>query len=166
MNIFVTNESASIAAREQCDVLLRKMIVESCQLLSTAHIVLDKTQVAMKSTHVNHPSAVWVRESEDNYHWLFHHFCALLYEYTKRFGKVHKSGEHILALALAPMNIPRGRRTDFVFCGPDKYMIEAGFDVVTAYRLYIKNKYFEWTTRCDKRQMKVEYTNTNKPDWL
>jgi hypothetical protein len=66
-----------------------KMILESAQLLSTAHRVLDgvaviggklggrkKTEwvlddarqdVLYKATHMNHPSAIWARKSVENY---------------------------------------------------------------------------------------------------
>ena len=77
MNIFITNACPVQSAQDHADVLLRKMCVEACQLLSTAHVVLDGKQVAYKATHQNHPSAVWCRQSKANYLWLFGHFKAL-----------------------------------------------------------------------------------------
>ena len=69
------------------------MILEYAQLLSTTHRFLDGTlstgisntgrkqtryvlpderdNILYKSTHINHPSAVWVRQSRDNYAWLW-----------------------------------------------------------------------------------------------
>ena len=41
MNIFYLNEDAQISAQEQCDKHICKMTIEYCQLLSTAHRVLD-----------------------------------------------------------------------------------------------------------------------------
>ena len=41
MNIFVLAEDAAESARMMCDKHVIKMILESCQLLSTAHHVLD-----------------------------------------------------------------------------------------------------------------------------
>ena len=41
MNIFVLDNDPKIAAQMMCDKHVVKMIVESCQLMSTAHHVLD-----------------------------------------------------------------------------------------------------------------------------
>ena len=41
MNIFILNDDPVIAAKEQCDKHVVKMIVESAQMLSTAHRMLD-----------------------------------------------------------------------------------------------------------------------------
>ena len=41
MNIFVLNKDPVLAAQEQCDKHVVKMIVESAQMLSTAHRMLD-----------------------------------------------------------------------------------------------------------------------------
>ena len=70
-----------------------KMILEYAQLLSTAHRVLDGVELEgisasgrkrkfwtlgdsrdytlYKATHINHPSAIWVRKSYENYEWLY-----------------------------------------------------------------------------------------------
>lgn len=167
MNIFITDECPAKSAQSLPNVLVNKMIVESCQLLSTAHIILDNKQVAMKSTHANHPCSVWARANTDNYLWLFNHFVALLSEYNFRTGKIHKSEEHVPSLIIPPRGLSTGLGLrDFKFCGPDQYLIEAKFNVTQAYRNYLKNKFIEWQTRCDKRPVKVEYTNRIKPIWL
>jgi len=41
MNIFILDEDPVIAAQMQCDKHIPKMVVESGQMLSTAHRVLD-----------------------------------------------------------------------------------------------------------------------------
>ena len=41
MNIFILDEDPTIAAQMQCDKHVVKMIVESAQMLSTAHRMLD-----------------------------------------------------------------------------------------------------------------------------
>lgn len=41
MNIFVLNEDPVIAAQEQCNTHVNKMLIESAQMLSTAHRLLD-----------------------------------------------------------------------------------------------------------------------------
>ena len=49
------------------------MILESAQMLSTAHRVLDNItdDRLYNKTHVNHPSSKWVRESAYHYNWLY-----------------------------------------------------------------------------------------------
>ena len=43
MNIFILNNDPVLAAQEQCDKHVVKMIVESGQMLSTAHRMIDGT---------------------------------------------------------------------------------------------------------------------------
>jgi hypothetical protein len=112
MNIFVLDENPEAAAEYQCDSHVVKMIVESAQILSTAHRVLDGTEtrwqnpygrtikrwiladqivndILYKATHVSHPSCIWARETDSNYRWLYDHFLALCKEYTARYGRLH-----------------------------------------------------------------------------
>jgi len=85
MNIFYLHTDPTVAARAMTNKHIVKMILESAQLMSTAHRVLDGTPYTRLSksgarlkryhhplplyeaTHINHPSAVWVRESGRNY---------------------------------------------------------------------------------------------------
>lgn len=75
MNIFYTNPCPAQCAMEHNTILGNKIIVESVQMLSTAHRVLDGDDSAdnldcIKATHKNHPSSVWVRQSSQHYAWL------------------------------------------------------------------------------------------------
>ena len=139
MNIFYLDEDPTTAAQWQCDRHVVKMILESAQLLSTAHRELDGDEWAdevglYKSTHKNHPSAAWVRASSDNYRWLYLHFYALCDEYRYRYGKEHKTWQKLgLALAEVPMNIPGDDFTDPPQCMPDVYKHAS---TVQAYRNY------------------------------
>ncbi len=142
MNVFFLDVSPVKAAQMQCDRHVVKMILESAQLLSTAHRELDGDNWAdanglYKSTHKNHPSAIWARESKHNYDWLYDHFYALCDEYRYRYGKEHKSWTKLgVVLKNRPVNI---MRLPFDFyeppqCMPDKYKV--GGDSVQAYRNY------------------------------
>ena len=67
-----------------CDKHNVKMILESAQILSTAHRVLDGAEYAdkfglYKVAHKNHPSTVWTRSSHKNYLWHFDLFKAMNY---------------------------------------------------------------------------------------
>ena len=138
-----------------------KMILEYAQLLSTAHRVLDGTlidgysktgrkqkryvlsgnldSILYASTHINHPSAVWVRQSDKNYSWLFEMFESLLEEYTYRYGKKHACEKLVWALEVRPNNIPRGNFTEPTPAMPDDVKIPG--DSIKSYRnYYINNK--------------------------
>ena len=72
MNIFYLDHDPVIAAQMSCDKHVVKMILESAQMLSTSHRVLDGDEYAnevglYKLAHKNHPSTIWVRSS--NEHW-------------------------------------------------------------------------------------------------
>jgi hypothetical protein len=92
MNIFYLDPNPQVAARYHVDKHVVKMVLESAQLLSAAHFVLDKNNEGMyKPTHINHPCSKWTRESKANYLWLYQLFKELSHEYTFRYGKVHKT---------------------------------------------------------------------------
>lgn len=133
MNIFFLHEDPTIAAKAQTNKHVIKMIVESAQLLSTAHRVLDGeifiqmssngrklkrwghpelNDVLYKSTHINHPSAIWVRESKENYQWLYRHFIALCKEYNKRYDRIHATYTKLAkVLQDVPKNTPAEKMT-------------------------------------------------------
>jgi hypothetical protein len=145
MNIFVLHTDPTIAARMQCDRHVVKMTLETAQMLSTAINELGG-QAPYKSAHINHPCSVWARESLGNFLWLYEHGIALAAEYTKRYGKVHKSQavieECIEKMKLLPLyNL---NRTAHPLCMPDQYKCD---DAVEAYRrLYIedKSRFAQW----------------------
>jgi len=84
MNIFYLDHNPVLCAQYHCDAHVVKMILESAQLLSTAHRETDSpyADFCYKSTHKNHPSAIWVRESTDHYSWLFELFKELSNEFV------------------------------------------------------------------------------------
>ncbi len=108
MNIFFLHRNPRVAAKAMTNKHVVKMIVESAQLLSTAHHVLDDEEATAgiyKSTHKNHPSAKWVRDSLSHYQWVYNHFLSLCQEYTNRYKKIHKT-ERTLSHLIA--NPPKG----------------------------------------------------------
>ena len=169
MNIFYTDEDPKKCAFSHNDSHCIKMILEYCQLLSSAHRYvdgeltmvpsLDKTgaQVYLKSgekrtkkhwrlpddrettlylaTHINHPSAIWVRLSKQNYAWLHSLLVELCAEYTFRYGKTHKCLESGLvdALSTPPNNIADTPFTPPTPAMPDECMLESS---IASYRNY------------------------------
>ena len=137
MNIFILDSDPVTAAQLQCDKHVVKMIVESAQMLSTAHRMLDgyvekrpsKSGKRMvnywvhpdsnlentlyKAVHHGHPCTVWTMESYANYAWHYHHFIALLEEYEYRYGKEHKSKFLVDVFRTPPKNIPINDGTQF-----------------------------------------------------
>lgn len=72
-----------------CDAHVVKMILESCQLLSTHDRLNGLVENRYKSTHINHPCRKCLNNI-NNYIWLCKHLNALLTEYTYRYHKIHK----------------------------------------------------------------------------
>ena len=156
MNIFYLDRDPKIAAQMMCDKHVVKMILESAQMLSTAHRVLDGNDIGdskglYKMAHKNHPSTIWARTNSSNYEWLWDHFDALMKEYTHRYGKKHASERLIHSLWENPKNITHGDFTDPPQCMPDYCK---GEDTVLAYQNYYileKSGFAKWT----KREMPV-----------
>ena len=82
MNIFFLDKFTMKAVKDYCDKHVVKMILETAQLLSTAHHELGSSMAphVYKSTHKNHPSAVWVRSGFGQYAWTYSLLCELLKE--------------------------------------------------------------------------------------
>jgi hypothetical protein len=177
MNIFYLDHDVNKCAEMHNDKHVVKMILEYAQLLSTAHRVIDGTivdgysktgrkqkryvlpddrdSVLYSATHLNHPSAVWVRQSDQNYIWLQSMLSTLCKEYTYRYGKVHKCERDGLVdqLARLPDTIPSRPFTEPTPAMPDEVKILG--DSIKSYRnYYINNKTHlaSWKKR-------------NKPEW-
>lgn len=69
MNIFILDTNPKIAAQYHVDKHVVKMILETAQLLCSAHW-LNGSEAPYKLTHKNHPCAIWTRECVENYNWL------------------------------------------------------------------------------------------------
>ena len=140
MNIFYLSKDPARAASYMYNRHVVKMILESAQLLCTAHRELGNDNVPYKATHKNHPSAVWTRSSASSYNWVYKHMMALGDEYTRRYGKVHLTIEKCAdALSTPPAGIAC---IDFIEppqCMPDQYKAD---DAVTGYwNYYIAEKH-------------------------
>jgi hypothetical protein len=150
MNIFYLSEDAKVAATYHNDKHVVKMILESAQLLCTAHRLLDEStnEKLYKATHKNHPSAQWVRLSLHNYNWLYDLFCNLCDEYTFRYGKVHLTDTKLRELLKQPpKNIPNVPFTQPPQAMPEQYRTS---DSILSYRNYYKfekNHLAAWSKR-------------------
>jgi len=152
LNIFYLDRDPEIAAQMMCDKHVVKMILESAQMLSTAHRVLDGDGYAnkfglYKATHKNHPSAIWARTCWKQYQWLYQHMCYLMEEYTYRYGKHHKTERLWNPLGVKPQNLKILPFTDPPQCMPE---ICKADDTVSAYQTYYileKSGFATWKKR-------------------
>ena len=146
MNIFYLDKDPVKAAKMQYNKHVVKMILESAQMLCTAHHVLDNRirlldDIPYKITHVNHPSTIWCRQSIPNYMWLYNHMIALGKEYTKRYDKNHLT----ITKCKEPLSVsPEGIDTYVSFtqppqCMPDEYKDECS--VKAYWNYYIGEKH-------------------------
>jgi len=171
MNIFFTNTNPEICAQEHVDRHCVKMILEYAQLLSTAHRVLDGVEETIiqngrnkkvwsvqnmndllyKATHINHPSALWCRQTADNYVWLATLLEETCKEYTHRYSKTHKTemiGLVEFLTSTLPENINMGDSfTPPTLAMPDEFKDS---DHTLAYQNYIlidKAHILSWKNR-------------------
>jgi hypothetical protein len=147
MNIFVLDYDPVQAAQSQCDKHVVKMILESAQMLCTAHRVHDPEDCnpnIYKIAYVNHPCTVWARETTGNYEWLLAHFIELCYEYTRRYDKIHKCHSLVSYLNNYPTTMPRGHMTPYALCMPQQYKIGS---TVESYRRFYMSKQFKFDMR-------------------
>ncbi len=141
MNIFYLDKCPEKAAQLQYNKHVVKMILESAQMLCTAHHVYGFPEdVPYKQAHLNHPSTIWCRQNRHNYMWLYRHMIALGDEYTKRYGKTHMSIIKCKnVLRSYPALIPDGKFTQPPQAMPDKYKDECS--VKAYWNYYIEEKH-------------------------
>lgn len=145
MNIFVTDNCPKKCAEFLDDSRLRKMTLETAQLLSSALRLYGYAgSDVYKITHKNHPSSKWTRATRGNYQWLLAHFKALCEEYTRRTGKTHASSKLLPVFEANAHLIPAGERMPFsnnarnLTKGVDFTHVE---DVTIAYQLYLSSRW-------------------------
>ena len=161
MNIFYLDKDPIIAAEMSCDKHVCKMIIESAQMLSTAHRIIDGSEYYGKTangrkikrwlhpdndlelslylaSHVKHPSTIWVMQSAYNYIWLYRHMMALNEQFKLRYQKpfdhmtIQKLGK---VLKEIPKNIPLNKiGTEPPPAMPDECKVPG--DSIASYRKY------------------------------
>jgi hypothetical protein len=184
MNIFYLDTDPKICAQYHNDKHCVKMILEYAQLLSTAHRVLDGTlcngisktgrkqtryvlpddrePLLYSATHINHPSAVWVRQNKSNYDYLYQLFYWLCREYTHRYGKIHvtdeKLSEHLIQ---SPQNIGHSKFFAPTPAMPDDVKLS---DSLSSYRNYYcinKQHLASWKGKINSRPTPMWFEPTS-----
>ena len=157
MNIFYLDKDPVKAAQVQYNKHVVKMILESAQMLCTAHHVHgNPDDVPYKQAHLNHPSTVWCRQSIPNYMWLYKHMMALGDEYTKRYSKTHLSITKCKHLWFTPKDIPIKPFKQPPQCMPDEYKDECSIQAYWNY--YIGEKHIV----ANKNKEKIYDTRPNR----
>lgn len=149
MNIFLFDKNPELSARSYPFDYLNKMPLEYCQLMSTAHRVingtmyLEKTKngrnikrwklsdslcpdfdnILYKATHVNHPCGIWIRECHENYMYVYDLYLYCLEEYKRRRGKEHDCAKLEQYLGFSPWE--RGGGKIKLHCDEPTNFVEA-----------------------------------------
>jgi hypothetical protein len=146
MNIFFLDFDVKKCAEYHCDKHVVKMILETAQLLCSAHHVTGGS-APYKLSHKNHPCSIWARKSLSNYLYLCELGLELSKEYTYRYGKRHKSQDVIEWCLINKPNIPDIGFTEPAMAMPDEYKVKS---VVESYRNYYmgaKSGFAVWKNR-------------------
>jgi hypothetical protein len=151
MNIFILSWNTEECARLHCDKHVRKMILESTQLLCSAMHSCGMQGVPYKPTHMNHPMAVWVRMNTAHWVYLRRLALALCAEYTYRWNKEHACEAVIRSLEVPPLERRRA------FCKPPLLVPDdcKRYSVPKSYRLYYLNY----------KQHLLQWTKRERPTW-
>ena len=185
MNIFYLHEDPIQNAKWHIDKHIVKMPIEYAQLMSTAHRLLDgemylgktaigrnikrwrlhdeREDILYKASHINHPSAIWVRESIENYFQMYKLYMAVLAEFTNRYGKIHGSSKPSIALIRPPKNIPMVKGTVMPQCMPDECKVKD--NPIMAYRNYYineKKRFATWKNKEIPKWFKMTSAQSQK----
>ena len=145
MNIFAIEgdvETGEIdwvkSAQSQDNLRVVKMILESCQILST---VLNEQglDAPYRSFNPKHPSCLWAAESAANFMNLALHCEAMITEYSQRFGKTHKCAavlNKIVSMFDADL-FPTTKCTPLRLAMPDEFRSD---NPVVSYRKFYASK--------------------------
>lgn len=173
MNIFVLDEDPIVAATYHFDDHVRKMIIESAQMLCMPHnmesvpVALGGKQIAPYKSglprvtktgkitlgaYVNHPCSKWARDNISNYRWLLQLGLSLCDEFEFRFRKNHATKQVLLWLTNNEPNLPNKSLSTFTQCITSGIRCESA---IKAYRLCYQR---------DKRHLAC-WTRRGKPYW-
>ena len=174
MNMFILDSDPKLAAEYHCNKHVVKMVLESAQMLCSAHwfSLLNehgkklsdfkgsrkaKDWLAQNSspqkvppysfTHTGHPCTVWTAKNMGNYDWHVNFLRCLLDEYTLRYKKQHKCEAVWQWLnSSRPTHLdPSMQVTDFPQAMPAECKVPG--DPVQAYRNYYsqhKRRFAKW----------------------
>jgi len=171
MDIFVLHEEPSECVKLYSDVHVTKMLIESCQLLSTVHKLTGTSEsvIPYNATQTSHPCIKWLLRSRNNYIWLAVLAANLDIEYTYRTGKNHKSSNATeWLLAHVPDSLMDVPQTPFIIgFNTSKFYVEVGMaaSVIDVYRAFYK-KYKQGYSRKDGTHITYKWSKRGKPEFM
>ena len=140
------------SAKSQDNYRVVKMILESCQILST---VLNEQGInaPYRSFNPKHPSCLWAAESSDNFLNLVEHCDAMIEEYRSRFGKRHKCKAVLnkIVKLYDPDRFSTSEPTPLRMAIPNEFKSD---DIVESYRRFYASK------------PKIRYPKNKIPSWF
>ena len=188
MNIFILSRDPQESARFHCNKHVVKMILESAQMLCTAHWihlleskgkkisdfkrVKDAQQWAFENTpkenqppwkmsHIRHPCTIWTNKNISNYVWHLKLCESLLSEYKTRYKKNHKSEDVANWLRKNfPINMKSSPLSDFPVCMKEEYKVYQSVDTIDPVGSY-RNYYLKDKVRFAKWEPLAK-----TPDWF
>ena len=141
MNIFYLDKNPYIAAKYLYNKHICKMIIESAQMLCTAHHHYDNGHnVPYAKAYYNHPSTKWCRANTEHYYWLYYHLIGIGMEFEKRYGREHLTASKcLIPLQHAPSGMPTTKFVQPPQCMPDQYKDKCS--IVAYWRYYKAEKH-------------------------
>ena len=167
MNVFATEFSPFRAAEALDDVRLRKMLIETTQLLCTVIRLENEAnnkkadeKGLYKKTHVHHPLVAWAQIPE-HWMWLRAYGMALNFECFTRFQKVYKTAD-VLSRVFYPFkeDFDEDKPIIFMNCARNR-SLDLDFTELPTFEAYRRYLNARWAT--DKRLPK--WTNREPPAW-
>lgn len=160
MNLFACDPDPVVSARALADLHVVKMTVEVAQIASTvlrAHAPAETCDAVglYRPTHAAHPCTVWAGSGRAAFDWTVDHGFALAEEYSRRYGRDHKSAMVVFECWNLAHFIPDAPLLPFALAMPDEHL---GPDPHAAYRSYLRSKYAAWGNA-------ARWTNAVRPEW-
>jgi len=146
MNIFVLDNDIKKCAQFHNDKHVVKMILETAQLLCSVHWSLG-FEAPYKSTHKNHPCAIWARESKSNYEWLCKLGLELCVEFEYRRNKIHSTKDVINWCTKNTPKLDDKGLTNFALAMPDEFKTDNAVNSYRSYYLKDKIHLASWSKR-------------------
>lgn len=149
MNLFLLDDDLRKSAEFHCDKHM-KLGLEATQVVCTV-LHGQGHNVPYKPTHKNHPLTKWAAVDNENLKFVAHYAESIFYEYTYRFGKIHKSSIVLNTVILLVSDIEKPLKFNvrtFPVCVAPECIIP-GY-AVASHRLnyvYHKSHLFKWTKR-------------------
>lgn len=153
MNLFILDNDPIISSQYNVDSHVRKIILESAQMLCYAFPENSTPIKNSKKGFYFHPMSKWVRESQKNWEWTLYHLFGLLDEFEYRFGKKHAFIQLFRWMSdnQIELNFSKEEKTQFPQCfGQFKNQCFVESNPVLGYQNYYnvaKGHLFKWTKR-------------------